>query len=1030
MEGLHKFHLAKGTKNPQKGISWTQRKNLFTGKPKQNYGIRTGAINNITLVDLDTYKPAWQDRETHGFFDTFGDDFVERFDTWTQATPSGGVHLVFQYDEEVAQTHNAATEIDIRNDGGYMVGPYSKIFATGGIYKPIRDVPFKPFPPELKEWLRSKGFTIGNEKKAKAKASKDKASKKTEIVINDDEWSAEMTPEMWRTALYEVPMEKLANLSDWMVFTAACKTLRLKALWDEISKLAKGYDAERNDTFWRNSGTGTGFVVGTLNLIENKEQRNMFLAYSIFKNITPSTRKPDVVLEEGRKHLSKSLKPNESFFDECLGPDEDFADIVVKSDTGTGKTTAFKQFVANPVTTINGRTQNTHFISITSRISLANEQYRIFGEYGIRCTLYSNKDEDTKSGHNVVTTIDSLPNFIYFDWRDYVVYIDEYGSVVDYLLTCPNLKESRTRIFKLLNIILKEARWVVMTDADVKDYHLTLLQRPFKYFVNPYKHNGADGGVPATEVFSIEKVVEKIKTQDKFLICCDSRRNVDVLHAQIHTDENPVVKVTATDKMMEDFNLDDHDRIIYSPSITQGLDSSMNRPVFCIYKEHTIDPPAMIQQIARCRDIEHLYYVFLNKQIKSSRYEDIEDCRAVNEKLNLRAYEYYNFDFQSDELTKLYMDLLGVVNYNHDCYTTNKFGHFLSLLRTRGFKLTEDTRPTFGKAQMDLLGELLEEMTIENFNPEMPWVMEMNERVFHIKDPKDITEFAEVFVKADLRLKHFAICHFFFKEESYVAKRLKFRSDFNVNKMQSVEAKVLFLKAFKKDVQDEPTADNLTIDNVFTDEFFEDNMGKELGERWFKSFRETFDYRGKDVIKMDNEDGVYSILKKCYKMFGKELIPTKKSNSKYYITLDEEVLEWHRRLYNHRAKKRQEKDELEFLTDSESEEEELARLKPTDAEMELYRSLQEEEIPSGEESEIDGEFTVEELQRTEERQKLMKKVSKYNTLIESQQEASATGNITDRAKRDKKKKQEKAANHQAFLDAKEELESRNKTRDV
>lgn len=1051
MEGLHKFHLAKGTKNPQKGISWTQRKNLFTGKPKQNYGIRTGAINNITMVDLDTYKPAWQDRETHSFFDTFGDDYVERFDTWTQTTPSGGVHLVFQYDADVEQTQNSATEIDIRNDGGYMVGPYSKIFATGGVYKPVRDVPFKPFPPELKEWLRSKGFTITDEKSSKAKAkAKAKASKKTDsdIIINNDTWSAEMTPEMWRTALYEVPLENLANLNEWMVFTAACKTLRLKALWDEISKLAKGYDAERNETFWRNSGTGTGFVNSTLKMIEDKTQSSMFMSYSIFKNITPSIRDPDVLLED-RQYLSKTL--DKSFFDDCLTADEDFADIVVKSDTGTGKTTAFKQFAANPVTTINGRTQTTRFISITSRISLANEQYRVFGEYGIRCSLYSDIEGQAESGHNIVTTIDSLLRLVHFDWKDYIVYIDEYGSVVDYLMTCPNLKHRRTLIFKLLIHILKEARWVVMTDADVKDYHFKLLQRPFKYFVNPHKHNGADGGVPATEIFSVEKVVAKISTYDKYLICCDSRMNVDAIHSMLTTAEKPVLKVTSNDKMTDDFNLDDHDRVIYSPSITQGLDSSIRRPVFCVYKEHTIDPPAMIQQIARCRDIEHLYYVFLNKQIKSARYDTVEDCADHHQQLNEIAYASYNLTFDATETTRLYMDILNVILYNQDCFATNKFGHFLSMLRIRGFNVTEDTKPTFGKLELEVRGKLLEEMTIENFDPTTAMVKEKNERVFHIKNPQDIVEFAEVFVKTATERDHFAISQFFFQEEEHVAKKLKFGNDFNAQKMKTIAARVLWLKNFKKDVQFDSAADNLSIDRVFTNEHFEDSR-EECGKAYYTVFKKLFEYRGK-TINMASHKGVNDILKKCYRQLFGNLVVTVKSNGKSCIKIDEKLLDWHKRLYVHRAKERKkEEKELEFLTDTESEEEEQERLKPTNEEMELFYSYRPYRLPLPydfephdpsdyyhlDKLEPDVDYSEpgrdyhneEDVAEMNYREELFEKVMKYEQSVNSVKKVKAKGELTKRGKRKQEKKKIKAANHQAYLDAKKERESRKATRDV
>ena len=51
------------------------------------------------------------------------------------ASPSGGLHYYFTYDEDIKQTSNAKLEIDTRCDGGYIVGPGSKI--DGNEYKII-----------------------------------------------------------------------------------------------------------------------------------------------------------------------------------------------------------------------------------------------------------------------------------------------------------------------------------------------------------------------------------------------------------------------------------------------------------------------------------------------------------------------------------------------------------------------------------------------------------------------------------------------------------------------------------------------------------------------------------------------------------------------------------------------------------------------------------------------------------------------------------------------------------------------------
>ena len=53
---LYKFKLIHGTKNP--ACKWTDKKNHFKKTPTFNYGIPTGIVNNIFVLDLDFYTTA------------------------------------------------------------------------------------------------------------------------------------------------------------------------------------------------------------------------------------------------------------------------------------------------------------------------------------------------------------------------------------------------------------------------------------------------------------------------------------------------------------------------------------------------------------------------------------------------------------------------------------------------------------------------------------------------------------------------------------------------------------------------------------------------------------------------------------------------------------------------------------------------------------------------------------------------------------------------------------------------------------
>ena len=73
-----------------------------------NVGLLTGKINGITCIDLDFYDNDKSfDKENNKFIKTFGmpsNDNKYIFNTFTNITPKGGYHLVFEYDEDIRQT--------------------------------------------------------------------------------------------------------------------------------------------------------------------------------------------------------------------------------------------------------------------------------------------------------------------------------------------------------------------------------------------------------------------------------------------------------------------------------------------------------------------------------------------------------------------------------------------------------------------------------------------------------------------------------------------------------------------------------------------------------------------------------------------------------------------------------------------------------------------------------------------------------------------------------------------------------------
>jgi predicted P-loop ATPase len=106
--------------------------------PQANIGIITGKISGITVVDIDVKGDTVVPLET----------FPE---TYTVKTPSGGYHLYYEYDPTIKQTANTFKKypnVDIRNDGGYVVGPWSDNGKGGEYVVVTKKIPQK-FPSSL-----------------------------------------------------------------------------------------------------------------------------------------------------------------------------------------------------------------------------------------------------------------------------------------------------------------------------------------------------------------------------------------------------------------------------------------------------------------------------------------------------------------------------------------------------------------------------------------------------------------------------------------------------------------------------------------------------------------------------------------------------------------------------------------------------------------------------------------------------------------------------------------------------------------
>ncbi len=681
---------------------------------KQNRGIVCGKHSDIVVVDLDFYDKYKEgvllpfDRSKSKFLQDFGEDYIKKLNTLTFKTANGGEHLVFKYNPIIKTTANEEHNIDIRSDNSYIVAPYSVIDKSRydsrikkakdkkGEYIVLNAVDIQEMPVELETWLSMNLYRKKREPKQKLKKNCKGEITSKEAYEQDEvdltQYSYMFDEDIMVDILDGLPKKYFRDRVDWYIFTTAMKLLSfttpdMKNMWDDFS-LSNGtdektgkiyYNAEENESIW-NSCNPQNYMC-----LEHLLDKSSFvsdaktmLGYNKLRidniHTTPHDKEIDL------RYLDKDS--NGKFFNDIYQ-----RYILCRSDTGTGKTTAFKNYITRSYEKQDGNYKR--FISVVSRISLGKEQVKVFREAGIDCIWH--EDIDTwfnHEGDNIVITIDSLMKMgNWTDFESYDIYLDEYNSLIEYFVDCPNLCNKRTIIWKYFNKLLTQGDKIIMTDADISDNSIRFLltlddinRNDIIYINNKYKHNE---GIEATEIFSYEDFCDYVGCQEKAMVCLDSK-NVGEKFVIDMKENYEIDFVYYSSDYTGDIDLDKHDFVAFSPKIVYGLDSVMERPVFCYYKCHTISPPAMVQQINRCRKITHLYYLFECKTWKAYKYDNVEEVLFEIQEGKKLVVDYFSECYDKQESDR-YDKILSSFRYTLDCYNTNKFAHFLRIIKMRGF---------------------------------------------------------------------------------------------------------------------------------------------------------------------------------------------------------------------------------------------------------------------------------------------------------------------------------------------------------
>jgi hypothetical protein len=653
-----------------KGLSETPKSSF---KSDHNIAILTGKINQITVIDIDNLKTDSAEKDGMKLYQELLDKYNkgEELDIPMCVTQSKGLHLYFKYDPEIMTTTKVnGYSIDIRNDGGLIVAPPS--IGNKGPYvwkKSLHETELSEIPGWFKDFILSEKSNIKTIKskkikeKIKGNAVEDEPGKDISYTyIYDQNHILEL--------LNALPKKYRDNYSDWITISTCLKSENLKDIWDQWSRDGFGYDMDNNNKIW--DRLEIDLDICYLSVIANKEG----IMSNIKKTIKPNflTIKPDCQINDkyvNMKHLN------------------DMNTQIIKSNCGTGKTTLITSYINKLLKTNN----KLKVLSISVRISLAYQQVKTFEDNKIIMAMYKDLTADNINKQDkLIIQIDSICKLDINVWKESIIYLDEIYSILGYILSSDTLKGKRHIIFTTLCKLLKQASYILCTDADVNDMVIKffdLLEIKYHFIENTYKT------IKETKAYEylcknvLIKDMEQTLLDNKKIICCfDSKKEMEVIVQRL----KGFCENNKLDKQLKNFlvysseegdekdflNINDKwksKNIFYTPKITIGVsfDNKISRKVYLIAQTNSINSFGFVQQISRCRNISELHYYIADKYVPI-KYESVDSTRQYFAELLDNFESQYNQSLEVDPDTyNLWIpDSVKIRNlYENHCIGTN-----------------------------------------------------------------------------------------------------------------------------------------------------------------------------------------------------------------------------------------------------------------------------------------------------------------------------------------------------------------------
>jgi hypothetical protein len=917
LKKVAKFELLPNSKLP--ACKWSDKKNhVYDGRLQENknYGIITGKLNNLLVLDIDV--------KDHGLEEW--KKYIERNgepNTVTVSTPSGGLHYYFLYhskneaneqllrDYLYTQTKLRNVGIDIRSDGGYVVGPHSIINNKQYLLGNSAKNNIIEMPTELILWLLE-GRNSNNNKetvvnKATSTVTIQRSPNNGLVYMIDDAKLSEF--------LAMLPKEYHNNYLKWLSVTNILKGLDKQDMWDNFSKKSKKYNKTNNIVLWNNliSFLNVNYLISIINSLSSSEIPTLELieSYKPYEPFTTSLEQFNI------KEFNKQYVSDGFLFKEF----QENSTIIVESCTGTGKTTATAKYFKEL------HEKNTHLriLSLVNKISLADQHVKSFHEQGINMVSYENKDKNLYTDHlvvciNSIRILNDLPLEVL---KNKVVYIDEINSFLESVTHNDTLVNDVRTIFLTLAKVIKCAHKVVFSDALINDAIMYLVNwrtefYPEKAFFvrNTFKkYDHIEAINVKNEDEFLEKLLNACKTEKGFLFGCDSKSTITNYYNKCFSEateeeQKNFILITADSKMkIEDASVEFKEKyVFYSPSITTGIDFSIKEKqnVYIYVNGKSILSNSIFQQTTRTRNINKLFY-YCNNTTHKVQFCNVEDVeKHYSEILNINSTALKDVCVTVDEndqqkvIQNTFFKLFCYNEYVKDVYKSNIKIHFEQLLQQNGFVLS--TMGEKKKLEKEMKGEmkgLTEEIETDTFDSFIkasendktkakykPFMDRIKILHLNVNDEEELLKYSDEIGNEKSFRSHLTFCRLL-QNDDYLKGELekKHENSYDIAQLTCTVNKILHIRKLEE-----------TYEMGYLNVMFDGNDSKiEFDEGVYKMIKTLFrTEKGKPKNLNDVKKLYLSMLKN---VTGVKFINAKKINSKknqnvgkYVHSLNEKVI--------------------------------------------------------------------------------------------------------------------------------------------